>query len=162
MVEHYELLTIFPGNLTDEEIQAPVNKLQELIKQHGAIIAKHDFWGKRKLAYEIAHLRHGFYDLTDFDLETKDLAKLDAALRLSDEVLRHQIVKRTVKTEAQLAAEQALREHIAAKRQAAREKEPIAATPESAPTTEPVTGPVETQKLDEKLEEILDTDKIDL
>lgn len=167
MTEHYELLLIVPGTQTDEEAQATVAKLQEQLQARGATITKHEFWGKRKLAYEINHIRQGFYDLTEFDLETTKLAAIDNELRLNDVVLRHQIVCKTLKTAEELAAEAALREHIAAKRQAAREKEQGAAVAAATPTpvvaepTEPA-GPIEKAKLEEKLEQMLESDKVDI
>lgn len=165
MIDHYELLTIFPGTQTDEEVQKSVQQLQDILSTHGATVTKHDFWGKRKLAYEIKHIRHGFYDLTEFDLERTNLNKLDAALRLNDLILRHQIIHRTVKSPERLAAEAALRERIAAKRQAARENEPIAPSAPAAETTAAPaapTGPLEKAKLEEKLEEILESEKVDI
>ncbi len=167
MIEHYELLAIYPGTQTEEEAQATVNTLQEVLKQQGANITLHEFWGKRKLAYEIKHIRHGYYDLTEFDIEGTSLAKLDTTLRLHESVLRHQIVSKRVKTPEELAAEIALREKIAAKREAAREKEQaesVAAespVPVSTPTAEE-SAPVEKQKLDEKLEQIFESKQVDI
>lgn len=167
MTEHYELLAIFPGTQTDEEVLTSVQKLNELLVQHGAAITLHEFWGKRKLAYEIKHIRHGYYDLTEFDLETTKLQALDSALRLNETLLRHQVVRKIVKSPEVLAAEAALRERIAAKRQAVREKEQAVAVSADAPvptpvdTTEPV-APVAKEKLEEKLEQILDSEKIDI
>lgn len=167
MTEHYELLLIVPGTQTDEEAQATIAKLQEQLKGFGANITHHDFWGKRKLAYEINHFRHGFYDLTEFDMETAKVAELDNSLRLNDVVLRHQILVKKLKTPEELAAEAALRERIAAKRQAAREKEQAAAVVAAAPATEPViaaepAGPIEKEQLDKKLEQMLKSDQVDI
>ena len=168
MVEHYELLAIFPGTQTDEEVQVTVTKLQEALTSQGAVVTKHEFWGKRKLAYEIKHIRHGYYDLTEFDIDTQSLQKIDSALRLNDTILRHQIVVRVVKTPEQIAAETALHERIAAKRQALREKEQVAsAVADAAPApevSEPAapSGPLEKERLDKKLEELLESDKVDI
>jgi small subunit ribosomal protein S6 len=166
MIDHYELLAIFPGTQTDEEAQSSVSQIQELLTKNGATITKHEFWGKRKLAYEIKHIRHGFYDLTEFDFEGTKLNQLNSVLRLNDLILRHQLIHRVVKSPERLAAEAALRERIAAKRQAARENEPVAA---GAPSLEPAptapaepAGPLEKAQLEAKLEEMLESDKIDI
>ncbi len=167
MIEHYELLAIYPGTKTEEEAQAAVAALQEVLQQHGANVTLHEFWGKRKLAYEIKHIRHGYYDLTEFDLETSNLSKLDNVLRLHEAVLRHQIIRKRLKTAEEIAAETALREKIAAKRQAAREKEHVEAVTADAvvPTTAPEpaeAAPIEKAKLDEKLEQIIDSKQVDI
>lgn len=164
MTEHYELLAIFPGTQTEEEAQASATKLQDALKEQGASVTHHDFWGKRKLAYEIKHIRHGYYDVTEFDLDPAAFSKLDNSLRLNEVVLRHQIVQKILKTPEQLAAEAALRERIAAKRQAAREKEQASVFQEEVetPTEAAPAGPIEKEKLEEKIEEILGSDKVEI
>lgn len=163
MIEHYDILTIFPGTKTDEEAKVLMDQFQDLMRTHGATITKVDVWGKRKLAYEIDHLRHGFYLHLEFDLETAKLQPLDAAVRLADGVVRHQITRRIVQSAEALAKVEALRERIAAKRQQAKEKEAAAlvAAPAAAAPIEPA-APVAQEQLSEKLEEILESDKVDV
>lgn len=164
MVEHYEILTIFPGTKTEEEIQPVMSKFQDVMRAHGATISKVDVWGKRKLAYEIDHLRHGYYLNVEFDMETEKLHGLDEAIRLSDDVVRHQILRRIVQTPEALAKVTALRERIAAKREQVKEKEAAAMVSETAAAPTPVepVAPVAQEKLAEKLEEILESDKVDV
>ncbi len=166
MTGHYELLYILPGNLTEEEAQPASQAIHQLIKDQGASIVKEDFWGKRKLAYEIDKFRQGYYDLVEFDLETDKLPALDQILRLHESVLRYQIVHRIVKTPEQLAAEKQLQERLAAKRQAQKEKETVEAMateaePAPAKPAEPVAD-VNAPELEQKLEEILDEDTVDV
>lgn len=163
-MQNYELLYIIPGDKTDEEVKPLTESIKQLLVQHGAQVVKQDFWGKRKLAYEIEHIRQGFYDLITFDVETDKLSALERALRLNEYVLRHQITRRIVKTPEQLAAEEQFRERIAAKRAAVKEKEVVAAVAEQTPisTEQPVAAPVSGPELEQKLEEILEEDKVDV
>lgn len=164
MLKHYELLYILPGNKTEEEAQSMVQTIRELVKQQGGNVIKEDFWGKRKLAYEIDHLSHGYYDLVTFEIESTKLQALENVLRLNEHVVRHQITTFIVKTQEQLAAEERLRERIAARRQADKEKEVASAIVADNAPTEPVAAPVEapmdSAQLDKKLEEILDEDTL--
>lgn len=165
MIEHYELLYIIPGAKTEEEAKAETTKVHALVTGQGATVTQADFWGKRKLAYEIDHLRYGYYDLVAFDLESTKLSALDAALHLAETVLRYQITRRKVLTAEQLAATQQLRERIAARREAAKEKEAAGMvtkeeTPPAAPTAP--AAPVQKEQLEEKLEQILESDKVEL
>lgn len=164
MVQHYELLYILNGDKTEEEAKAMTEQMKQLVIQRGGTIAKQDFWGKRKLAYEIDKIRQGFYDLIALDIETEKLADLDQAFRLHEDIVRHQITIRIVKTPEQLAAEEQLRERIAAKRAAVKDKETVAAVAEHTPTqVQPIsTVPVSGEELEEKLGEILEEDKIDV
>lgn len=164
MVNHYELLLIYPGTQTDEEAQQRTEAVQGILAQNGATVTLHEFWGKRKLAYEIDHIRHGYYDLFEFDIEATHLQKMETSIRLNDLILRHQIVSKEVKSPERLAADAALRERIAAKREAIREKEQgtqIAGQPVEAPAEAP-SAPVAPEQLDQKLEEILDSEKVDV
>ncbi len=165
MIEHYDVLAILPGTKTEEEVQPLVEQFQEVLRTHGATITKADFWGKRKLAYEIDKLRHGYYLLVEFDLETMKLQALDQSLRLNDSIVRHQITRRIIKSAEAIAKTEALRERIAAKREHVKEQEAAAMVSEPAPTqTAPVepTAPVAQEQLAEKLEEILESDKVDI
>lgn len=161
---NYEVLAILPGTLTDEEAVQASQRVHQILKDHGATIVKEDFWGKRKLAYEIKKLRHGFYDLVEFDLPADKLSGLDQILRLDDQVVRHQIISRVVKTPEQLAAEKQLQERLAAKRQAQKEREAgtSMATDQTKTPEAPVEVAVSEQALDEKLEEILDEKEVDV
>lgn len=167
MKSHYELLYILPGNKTEEEAQPLVEQIHKIVTDHGATIVKSDYWGKRKLAYEINHLHHGYYDLVIFEIETTDLQKLEQTLRLNDSVVRHQITRHIIKSAEQLAAEERLRERIAARRQADKEKEVASAivadnvpAPKEAAAEE--AKPMDSAQLDKKLEEILEADKFDV
>lgn len=165
MTEHYELLYIIPGHKTEAEAKPAVEAVHQVLTKHGAAIGKTDFWGKRKLAYEINHLRQGYYDVVEFDLESIGLAALEKDLGLNDNVLRHQIVRRQVKSAETLAREEALRQRIAAKRQAEKDRLQVATMAEQqAPVqTKPEeTGPVAPEQLEQKLEEILGSDKVEL
>lgn len=165
MLKHYELLYILPGNKTEEEAQSHVQAIREIVKQQGGNPIKEDFWGKRKLAYEIDHLSHGYYDLITFEIESTKLQALENILRLNDSIVRHQVTSFIVKSPEQLAAEERLREHIAARRQADKEKEVASAIVADNAPVAPIAAPVEaapmdSAQLDKKLEEILDEDTL--
>ncbi|GEM_PF-211439 len=167
MIKHYELLYILPGNKTEEEAQAMAQAVRAIVKQQDGTIVKEDFWGKRKLAYEINHLSHGFYDLVLFQIESTKLQALENILRLNEDVVRHQVTSFIVKSAEQLAAEERLRERIAARRQADKEKEVasaiVADNAPAVPVAEPVlAAPMDSAQLDKKLEEILEDDKLDV
>ena len=164
MVQHYELLLIYPGTQTDEEAAQRTEAVQGVLTQQGATVTLHEFWGKRKLAYEINHIRHGYYDLFELDIESTSLQALENNLRLNDLILRHQIVRKEIKSPERLASEAALRERIAAKREAAREQEQgatMAAAPVETPVEAP-SAPLAPEQLDQELEKMLDSDKVDV
>lgn len=168
MQQHYEILYIIAGTKAEDEVPALVSQIHDVLKSKGATIVKQDFWGKRKLAYEIDHIRYGYYDAIDFDMESTKLGELEQALRLNPIVLRSQITKRKVLTPEQIAANTEIRERIAAKREVAKEKEAVAmmGKPEEKLTEQTAApaaqAPVEAKQLEEKLEEMLESDKVEL
>ncbi len=99
----YELLFIVPNNFTEEEAKAIITKVEGVVTEQGAKIAYSEFWGKKKLAYIIKQNHYGYYSLCEFDAERDTIAKIDRTLRLSQEVLRHQIVSTAVLTDAERA-----------------------------------------------------------
>src|SRR5205085_11205710 len=52
-----------------------------------------DRWGRRRLAYEIAHKREGYYVLLEAVAEPSVMAELDRTLHLADAVIRHKVIR---------------------------------------------------------------------
>ena len=50
-------------------------------------------WGKKKLAYPIGQFVEGSYVLAHFNLKPASTKELEANLQISEEVLRHLLVK---------------------------------------------------------------------
>lgn len=88
----YEMLLIAPNNYTEDEAKQIIAKIEKSLEEQGASIVYREFWGKKKLAYPIKHNHYGYYNLCEFDAERNIIAKIDRELRLSKEVLRHQII----------------------------------------------------------------------
>ncbi len=89
----YEVLYIVKPDLDEEQTTAVVDKFKGLVENNGGEIAKLDKWGKRKLAYEIKHSREGFYVLMEFNGEANTAAELDRVFRITDEILKHIIIR---------------------------------------------------------------------
>mgnify|MGYP000112278307 FL=1 len=80
----------------DETIDAVVAKFEKLLTNNGAVIDKTDRWGKRKLAYLIDDLAEGYYVLVDFSAEPAAVKELDRVMKITDEVMRHMIIKKDI------------------------------------------------------------------
>src|SRR5258705_3331005 len=79
----------------------PEGRQEEIIKRAREVVEKangkwvrHDVWGRRRLAYEIAHKGEGSYHLLNFDADAETLAELSRILRITDGVMRHLAVRR--------------------------------------------------------------------
>lgn len=94
MLRDYEILYIVRPELDDEQLQLAVASVDKLIDNLGGTRQKTDIWGRRRLAYEVKHLREGQYVLSDFQLEPARVPEMEATLKISDTVFRHLIVRK--------------------------------------------------------------------
>ena len=90
----YEILYIVRPDLDENEVGEAAKKVDNLIESVGGSVQRTNIWGKRRLAYEVSHLREGHYVLTDFQIEASRVPEMEATLRISDQVFRHLIVRK--------------------------------------------------------------------
>jgi small subunit ribosomal protein S6 len=96
-LREYEVLYIVRADLDDEKVQDAVKRVNTLIERSGGSVERTNLWGKRKLAYEVKHQKEGSYVLQDFQFEPNRVPELEAALKITEEVLRHLIVRKPEK-----------------------------------------------------------------
>jgi len=89
----YEIMTIHRPELAEDDLAAKVTELETYLAENGASVTKRDLWGKRRFAYEIEHIPEGYYSVLAFQSETETVDSLDRMLTLSDDVIRHKIVR---------------------------------------------------------------------
>lgn len=94
MMRKYETIFILHPSLDEEAVKANIEKFKGVIENGGGTIENVDFWGKRKLAYEIAKVNEGFYTLINFEANTELPKELDRVFRITDGVIRHIVVKK--------------------------------------------------------------------
>lgn len=112
-MKHYELTYVVPMSYTVDELPAIKERVVGTLKEHGASIVKESSLGKLKFAYPINKLSHGYYEVVEFDIDPSQVAELERIYRIEPGIVRYVIVSKKIKTEAELAAEQKLREKIA-------------------------------------------------
>ena len=93
----YEILYIVRSDLEDDKVQDIVKRVNTLIEKAGGAAERTNVWGKRKLAYEVKHQKEGSYVLQDFQIGPDRVPELEAQLKITEEVLRHLIVRKPEK-----------------------------------------------------------------
>jgi small subunit ribosomal protein S6 len=93
----YEVLYIVRADLEDDKVQDIVKRVNTLIEKAGGSAVRTNIWGKRKLAYEVKHQKEGSYVLQDFQIGPDRVPELEAALKITEEVMRHLIVRKPEK-----------------------------------------------------------------
>lgn len=93
MVRPYEVLYIVHPELTDEQLTPIMEKYKTVVEGQGGEVESVSRWDKRRLAYEIKGQVEGIYILMNFKSEPKAEAELDRMLKISDDVIRHIIIR---------------------------------------------------------------------
>lgn len=86
------MLIVIP-ELDEEQVESTLSRFRTVIERTGGEVTETNHWGRRKLAYEIDHRTDGFYSIMNFTVGERTLVELKRILRVSDDVLRHMIVK---------------------------------------------------------------------
>ena len=89
----YELVLIISPEVGEEKFDAIIDNVSQFVTGKGGTISNVDRWGKRKLAYPIRHFMEGSYVLTQFKLKPALGQELEANLQISEEVLRHLLIR---------------------------------------------------------------------
>ena len=85
----YELALVVNAKLEDEERAAVVEKAKGYITRYNGVITEVEEWGKKRLAYEIQHMREGFYYFVQFEADSTCPAEVERHMRIMDNVLRY-------------------------------------------------------------------------
>ncbi len=89
----YELVFIVSPEVTEESLENTIGGVSQFITGRDGIISDVEQWGKRKLAYPVEHFLEGHYVLARFKLNPARCKELEANLEISEEILRHLLIK---------------------------------------------------------------------
>ena len=90
----YEILLLLDPDVDEGRQIEIVSRTRELVEKAGGSWDLHDSWGRRRLAYEIAHKGEGSYHLLQFTCEAETLDEISRVLRIDDGVMRHMATRR--------------------------------------------------------------------
>jgi small subunit ribosomal protein S6 len=88
-VTTYEILLLLDPEQAEARQDDIVARTRELVEKGGGSWQTHDAWGRRRLAYPIAHKEEGVYHLVVFDSDAATLDEISRVLKIDDAVLRH-------------------------------------------------------------------------
>jgi small subunit ribosomal protein S6 len=89
----YEVMFIIIPELDEEQVENTISRFRTVIERTGGEPRDVNHWGRRKLAYEIDHRTDGYYVIMEFTVGERTLVELKRILRVSDDVLRHMVMK---------------------------------------------------------------------
>jgi small subunit ribosomal protein S6 len=95
----YELMTVFIPDLTDEDSQAEIEKIEGLVTANGGTMTDTltaSPWGRRRLAYTIrfngVDYRDGIYTVFHFDMTPSSLTEIEREMKLDTNLMRYLLV----------------------------------------------------------------------
>src|SRR5208282_97192 len=89
LLRDYEVTFIVSTALDEEATAAVIERVNHLIATGNGSVTEVHAWGRRRLAYPIAHNRDGFYVTTRFSMPTEAMSAFENDLRLNENILRH-------------------------------------------------------------------------
>ena len=89
----YEMVVILSPEIGDEAVSESLERLQQGVVSRGGEVIEVNHWGRRRLAYPIKRHLEGNYVVSQIRLEPGQVPDLESSLRISEEVIRHLIVK---------------------------------------------------------------------
>ena len=92
-MKKYELALALSVKIEDDERAALLDKAMGYIERFGGQITGVDDWGKRRLAYEVDHMKEAFYYFIQFDAQPGAPAEIENRIRIMENVVRFLIVR---------------------------------------------------------------------
>ncbi len=92
-MRRYELMLVLRPDAPDDRAQAVLDRTTRQITSTGGQIVKVAPWGRRRLAYPIDRHREGSYHIVVFEAPGDTVAEVERGLLITEEVLRHLVVR---------------------------------------------------------------------
>jgi small subunit ribosomal protein S6 len=89
----YELVYVMAPESSDEQVAELHSQIEQIVQRFTGTLDKTENWGRRKLAYEIAHHREGIYVVETITGSGELVKEIDRRLRVLDAVIRHLTVR---------------------------------------------------------------------
>tara|TARA_B100000579_G_scaffold420888_1_gene421077 strand:- start:144 stop:575 length:432 start_codon:yes stop_codon:yes gene_type:complete len=90
---YYETMYILRPDIPEEEVDSHLKKYSEMLEESGTEVLDSQMRGKRRLAYPIAKHKEGIYVQLSHKGNGQQVAILERAMRLSEDVIRYLTVK---------------------------------------------------------------------
>jgi len=89
----YEIVIIFDAGLDESTVRQVVDRAVDSLRANGGNPGQVDYWGKRRLAYQIGGRWEGNYVIIEVIAPPAAVSETSRTLSLADEVIRHKVVR---------------------------------------------------------------------
>lgn len=95
-MNQYEIAVLYHPDL-EVDLSKAEERVTKLVTDNGGKVVATDNWGKRKLAYTIKKQEHAVYVYYTVEMPGENVAKVESALNIMDEVIRYLITRPDLK-----------------------------------------------------------------
>lgn len=96
VLRDYELVLIISPDVDDTAVPATLERVSKFIQSHGGEVVQTDQWGRRRMTHTIKRHEQGNYVRSQLRLAPERTRELEASLRISEDILRHLLVRKGV------------------------------------------------------------------
>ena len=106
-LNEYEIMLLLDPELAEERANEIIQRVRDAVEGAKGKWDGHEPWGRRRLAYEIAHKGEAVYHLLLFTCPVETLDEITRVLKITDGVVRHGAYRRVQGSTHQKAPAQA-------------------------------------------------------
>lgn len=92
-MKKYEIMYIINASLDEAQFTAVQDRLHQTITNNQGTIDNVDDWGIKEFAYEIDHMKKGYYVVINVTANNEGIAEFQRLSRISNNVVRIMVVK---------------------------------------------------------------------
>lgn len=93
MKRQFEIGFIVAPDVSEEEAEAVVQGVLQLLEKAQANVEKVDNWGRRRLSYPIEKHQEGIYTFINVEMDSAEVAAIERRLKLNEKVIRFLILR---------------------------------------------------------------------
>ena len=92
-MKKYEIMYIVNASLNDDARAALMESLHANITENGGSIDSCDEWGVKEFAYEINHMKKGYYVVIEATANNEGIHEFERKARINHNIVRFMVVK---------------------------------------------------------------------
>lgn len=90
-MRQYEIMVIVNPEIDERQVTPMLEKYLQIITNGGGTVDNFDFWGKRRLAYEIQKKSEGIYAVINLTARPDDVKELDRQMGINERIMRTKV-----------------------------------------------------------------------
>lgn len=89
----YEIVVIIDPEVDDRQVQPLIAKHLKVITDAEGTVENTDFWGRRRLAYEIQKKSEGIYVVLNVTATPADVQEMDRLMTIDEQIMRTKVMR---------------------------------------------------------------------